>query len=96
MENNYRGTTKILNNGLEATIIEFRDFYDIDVQLCTGEMSCHQQYIDFQRCDAAALGFYKKPASNEPPTMEENADAFEGMMVQPAVLHLYLHERKDG
>ena len=97
MEKSYRGETKVLNNGLEATIIEFRDFYDIDVQLCTGETSYHQQYIDFQRCDSAALGFYKKPATNEPIIAEE-ADEFseEMVFVQPAVLPLYLHERQDG
>lgn len=100
MERTYKGETKVLNNGLEATIIEFRDFYDIDVQLCTGETSCHQQYIDFQRCDAAALGFYKKPAINEMPEEDEDtvltAEDIAMAVAQPAVLYHYLHERKDG
>ena len=32
----YTGMTRVLDNGKEATIIRFGDFYDIDVQLCTG------------------------------------------------------------
>ena len=65
MERTYVGETKVMDNGREATIIEFRDFYDIDVQLSTGEIAKHQQYIDFQRCDSAALGFYKEPIVNK-------------------------------
>lgn len=81
------GLTKVLNNGLEATIIAFRDFYDIDVQLCTGEISTNQQFSDFQSCDAAALGFKKKQIRNEPfldePFLEnENQDEL-------AFLYLY-------
>lgn len=101
MERTFKGETKVLNNGLEATIIEFRDFYDIDVRLCTGEISRHQQYVDFQRCDAAALGFYKKPVVNEAPIEaydEENSLTIDELtsIAQPAILYHYLHERKDG
>ena len=93
----YRGQTRIMNNGLEATIIEFRDFYDIDVMLCTGFISGHQKYQDFQRCDAAALGFPTYPISNEPEDeteaykLENSADFDE----QPLFMYDYLHlERK--
>lgn len=98
MERTYKGETRVLNNGLEATIIEFRDFYDIDVKLCTGEISCHKQYIDFQRCDAAALGFYKKSPINQMPeydaeniaSITENIAMIDSV---PAILYLRENER---
>lgn len=93
MKRTYVGETKVLNNKLEATIIEFRDFYDIDVQLCTGEISYHQQYIDFQRCDAGALGFNRKPITNK---MPEEEDYEVETAIQPAVLYQYLHVGKEG
>lgn len=101
MERTYQGETKVLNNGLEATIIRFGDFYDIDVQLCTGEVSRNQKYMDFQCCDAAALGFYRRPIVNEPEEIYED-DAMslteEDLLAiaQPAILYNYLQERKDG
>lgn len=88
MEKTYKGETKVLNNGLEATIIEFRDFYDVDVQLCTGQTSEHQTYYDFQRCDAAALGFTKRQFVNEPFTDDSAVETVDEFVAQPAVWYL--------
>lgn len=65
----YTGMTRVLDNGKEATIIRFGDFYDIDVQLCTGEISTHKAYMDFQRCDSAALGFKQEQVEEIKPAV---------------------------
>lgn len=98
-KDNYRGQTRVMNNGLEATIIEFRDFYDIDVMLSTGFISTHQKYYDFQRCDAAALGFPTHEISNEPEEIYSAEDYADNEPVnfaeQPLFMYDYLHlERK--
>lgn len=96
MEKTYKGETRVMDNGKEATIIEFRDFYDIDVMLCTGEVSMHQQYVDFQRCDSAALGFHKNQTVNEPYEEHLNEEHVDyEVMAAPAILYNYLQTRKE-
>lgn len=84
---NYEGMTRVMDNGKEATIIKFRDFYDIDVMLCTGEISEHQQYMDFQSCDSAALGFKKKRYDDMVETNSNNNIAVE---IYPAIRYNYI------
>ena len=93
-KDNYRGQTKIMNNGFEATIIEFRDFYDIDIMLSTGLISKHQKYHDFQRCDAAALGFPINDIVNEPNEIVSQTIHLD-IDCNPLLAYDYLHlERK--
>lgn len=40
--------TRIMNNGMKATIIAYRNCHDIDVQFKNGTIVTHRQYIDFK------------------------------------------------
>ena len=80
----YIGETRKMDTGLQAEIIEFRDFYDIDVKLENGLISNHQKYMDFVSGDSEALGFDKHIAVNEETDTEYP-------ILEPAILYDYLY-----
>lgn len=86
MSYSYEGETRKMDNGLNATIIKFRDFYDIDVMLENQHVSEHQQYMDFVNGDTTALGFGKRKCTNKAPKSKKRASQLE-----PAILYDYLY-----
>ena len=65
------GETNVAKNGVQMTIIAYRDNKDIDVQFATGEIAEHKAYNHFRSGKIGIPGRHYMPSANTPASIKD-------------------------